>query len=154
PTFNTGSYVAGGLEAMNFFDMRRELSAKIYSVGFGIDDDTFAFSGGTRPADLDTQLQVLAAYMTKPGWRPEAFQQGLTAITNGLAQRDTTAMSVFGSKLPALLRSGDARWALAESDDVAKAKLDDVKSVIAPSIANAPIEITMVGDISVDDAVK
>src|SRR5262249_32158996 len=29
PTFNTGSYVAGGLEAMNFFDMRRELSAKI-----------------------------------------------------------------------------------------------------------------------------
>ena len=153
-TFNTGSFIGGGLEAMNFFDLRRELATKIFSVGFGIDDDAFAFSGGTRPADLDTQLQVLAAYMTRPGWRPEAFQQGLTATSNALAQRDSTATSVFGARLGALLRSGDLRWAPAESDDVAKAKLEDVKSIIAPAIANGPIEITMVGDITVDAAIK
>jgi zinc protease len=154
PTFNTGSFIGGGLQAMNFFDLRRELSTKIFSVGFGVDDDAFAFSGGTRPADLDTQLQVLAAYLTAPGWRPEAFQQGLTATSNALAQRDSTATSVFGSKAAALLRSGDARWAPAESADVAKARLEDVKSVIAPALANGPIEITMVGDITVDAAVK
>ena len=153
-TFNTGALVGGGLEAMNFFDLRRELATKIYGVGFGIDDDTFSLSGGTRPADLDTQLQVLAAYLTKPGWRPEAFQQGLTATTNALAQRDSTATSVFGAKLAALLRSGDVRWAAVESDDVAKAKLEDLRSVIAPALANGPIEITMVGDITVDQAVK
>jgi zinc protease len=153
-TFNTGAYIGGGLEAMNFFDLRRELATKIFSVGFGIDDDAFAFSGGTRPADLDTQLQVLVAYMTKPGWRPEAFQQGLTATSNALAQRDSTATSVFGARLGALLRSGDIRWAPAESADVAKAKLEDVKSVLAPALTNGPIEITIVGDITVDQAVK
>ena len=35
------------------------------------------FSGATRPADIDTQMQVLAAFLTSPGWRPEYFQQGL-----------------------------------------------------------------------------
>jgi len=38
--------------------------------------------------------------------------------------------------------------------DVQAAKLDQVKAIIAPALANGPIEITMVGDVSVDQATK
>ena len=72
---NPGAYVSGGLEAMSFIDLRRTLTGKIASVGFGVDDDTFSLSGSTRPTDLDTELQLLAAYVTAPGWRTEPFQQ-------------------------------------------------------------------------------
>jgi zinc protease len=151
---NAGAYVSGGLEAMSALDVRRSLAGKITSLGFGVDDDAFTLSGGTRPADLDTQLQVLAAYVTKPGWRPEPFEQGLTSLADSLPKLDTSPMSLFGAKFAELLHPGDARWAYPTLADVEKAKLDEVKAIIGPALANGPIEITMVGDISVEDATK
>ncbi len=151
---DTGSYVSGGLEALSYLDLRRTLSGKVTSVGFNVDDDAFSLTGGTRPADLDTEMQVLAAYLTKPGWRPEPFQQGLSSLTDSLPKLDTTPMSLFGAKFAELLHPGDARWAYPTMQDVQTAKLDQVKAIIAPALANGPIEITMVGDVSVEQATK
>jgi zinc protease len=151
---DTGSYVSGGLEAMTYLDLRRTLSGKITSVGFNVDDDAFSLTGGTRPADLDTEMQVLAAYLTKPAWRPEPFQQGLSSLTDSLPKLDTTPMSLFGAKFAELLHPGDARWAYPTMQDVQTAKLDQVKAIIAPALANGPIEVTMVGDVTVEQATK
>jgi zinc protease len=151
---NTGAYLSGGLEALSYLDLRRTLTGKITSVGFGVDDDAFALSGSTRPADLDTEMQLLAAYITKPGWRPEPFQQGLSALTDSLSKLDTVPMSLFRAKFAELLHPGDARWAYPTMADVQRAKLDEVKEIIAPALANGPIEVTMVGDVTVDQAVK
>jgi zinc protease len=149
---DTGAYLSGGLEALSYLDLRRTLSGKITSVGFGVDDDAFALSGTTRPADLDTEMQVLAAYITKPGWRPEPFQQGLSALSDSLTKLDTTPMSLFGAKFAELLHPGDARWAYPTMQDVQSAKLDQVKAIIGPALANGPIEMTMVGDVSIEQA--
>jgi zinc protease len=151
---DSGAFVGGGLEGMSLIDMRRSLTGKIYGIGFDVGDDAFSFSGGTRPADLDTQLQVLAAYLTKPGWRPELFRQGLTSMADGLVKLDTSAMSQFGAKWTGLLHSGDARWTYPSLDDVKAAKIEDVKALLEPAITNGPIEVTIVGDLEVEDAVK
>ncbi|HEY4265291.1 MAG TPA: insulinase family protein [Micropepsaceae bacterium] len=151
---DTGAYLSGGLEALSYLDLRRTLSGKITSVGFGVDDDAFSLSGATRPADLDTEMQVLAAYITKPGWRPEPFEQGLSSLTDNLTKLDATPMSLFGAKFAELLHPGDARWAYPTLADVQTAKLDQVKAIIAPALANGPIEVTMVGDVSVEQATK
>jgi len=63
-------------------------------------------------------------------------------------------MSLFGYKLPGFLHSGDPRWESPTLADVEKARLEDVKAVIAPVLANAPIEVTMVGDVTVEQATK
>ncbi len=151
---NPGAYVSGGLAAMSFIDLRRTLTGKIASVGFGIDDDAFSLSGSTRPADLDTEMQVLAAYVTAPGWRSEPFQQSLTSLSDSLPKLDTSPMALFGAKFPELLHPGDARWAYPTMADVGQARLDQVKAIIQPALANAPIEMTMVGDVSVEQAIK
>src|SRR5258706_10215902 len=144
---NPGAYVSGGLAAMSFIDLRRTLTGKIASVGFGIDDDAFSLSGSTRPADPDPDMQVLAAYVTAPGWRSEPFQQSLTSLSDSLPKLDTSPMALFGAKFPELLHPGDARWAYPTMADVGQARLDQVKAIIQPALANAPIEMTMVGDV-------
>ena len=108
-------------------------------------DDSFSLSGNTRPADLDTQLQLLAAYLTKPGWRSELYQQGLTSMQDALAKLDTNPMSLFGAKWPGFLHSGDARWSYPSLEEVRAAKLEDVKALIGPALSNGPIEVTIVG---------
>src|SRR6185503_13088910 len=151
---NLNAYLGGGLKAMPFIDIRRTLQGKIYGIGFDIEDDAFTFSGATRPADLDTQMQVLAAFLTSPGWRPEYFQQGLRSLSDGLAKLDVNPMSLFGAKLSGYLHSNDVRWETPSLDDVAKARLEDVRAVVEPAISNSPIEVTIVGDISVEEATR
>jgi zinc protease len=63
-------------------------------------------------------------------------------------------MSLFGAKFPELLHPGDARWAYPTTADIAKANLEQVKSIIGPALTNNALEITIVGDISVDQAIK
>ncbi len=135
---NIGSYLGGGLQAMPFIDIRRTLPGKIYGVSFDLSDDAFSLSGATRPADLDTQMQVLTAFLTNPGWRPDFFQQGLSSLSDGLAKLDINPMSLFGAKLSGFLHSGDARWETPSLDDVAKARFEDVRAVVEPAITNAP----------------
>ncbi len=151
---NLGAYLGGGLQAMPFIDIRRTLPGKIYGVSFDVEDDAFSLSGATRPADLDTQMQVLAAFLTSPGWRPDYFLQGLSSLSDGLAKLDINPMSLFGAKLSGYLHSGDARWETPSLDDVAKARLEDVRAVVDPALANAPIEVTIVGDITIEQATR
>jgi zinc protease len=151
---NVGSYLGGGLKEMPFIDIRRTLPGKIYGVSFDVEDDAFTLSGGTRPQDLDTQMQVIAAFLTSPGWRPEFFQQGLSSLTDGLAKLDINPMSLFGAKLSGFLHSGDIRWETPSLDDVAKARFEDVRAVIEPALATSPIEVTIVGDTTVEDATR
>jgi zinc protease len=151
---NVGSYLGGGLQAMPFIDIRRTLPGKIYGVSFDVEDDAFTFSGATRPADLDIQMQVLGAFLTSPGWRPEFFQQGLASLSDGLAKLDVNPMSLFGAKLSGYLHSNDVRWETPSLDDVAKARYEDVRAVIEPALANSPIEVTIVGDITVEQATR
>ena len=151
---NVNAYLGGGLQAMPFIDIRRTLPGKIYGISFDVEDDAFTFSGATRPADMDTQMQVLAAFLTAPGWRPEYFQQGLRSLSDGLAKLDVNPMSLFGAKLSGYLHSNDVRWETPSLDDVAKARFEDVRAVIEPALSTSPIEVTIVGDISVEEATR
>ena len=148
------AYLSGGLKALSFLDMRRTLEGKVAGVGFGIDDDSFSLSGSTRPEDLDTELQLIAAYITAPGWRPEPYHKSISSLQDYLPKLDTSPMSLFSAKFPELLHPGDARWAYPTSADVAAATLDQVKAVIDPALLNNAIEVTMVGDVTLDQAIR
>ena len=149
-----GALIRGGLADMSFTDMQRALASKIYGASFSIGEDGFVMSGSTVPDDFDIQLQVLAAYVTAPGYRPEGFQQAQSQLNAQLQQIDSNPSAVFGAKAPQFLHQGDMRWKYPTQDDVNAAKLDDVKSLLAPAFANGPMDITVTGDISVDAAIK
>ena len=74
PSLNWASaaLTEGGLKQISAEDMERVLASKVYGARFGVGDDSFVLTGGTRPDDLETQLQVLAAYLTEPAWRAAA----------------------------------------------------------------------------------
>ncbi len=153
PGWAASALLEGGLAKISAEDTERVLASKTYGTGFSIDDDAFAFSGRTTPEDLDVQMQVLAAYVTEPGWRTEAFDR----ITNYGAtlhdQYEATDNGVLRRDLAGLLHSGDKRWTFPSRQEIAQAKLDDLKAAIAPALAAAPIEVVIVGDTTVEKAI-
>jgi zinc protease len=75
PSWAGGAFIEGGLKQLTAEDIDHTLTKKVVGARFGLDDDAFDLSGEAQSPDLDTQLQLLAAYMTEPAFRPEAFQR-------------------------------------------------------------------------------
>ncbi len=148
------TYVEGGLAKISAEDMERVLARRVYGAQFSIGDDAFVFSGGTRPDDLDIQLQVLAAYVAEPGWRPEAFARLKSAGKTFHDQYESTDSGVLSRDLGGLLRSGDERWVFPSRAQIADAKLSELKDEISPAIASGPIEVVIVGDVTVEKATE
>jgi zinc protease len=154
PVWAGQAFTLGGLRLIRQEDMERALNGRTYDAGFNIGDDGFSLRGETKPADIDVQMQVLAAYATDAGWRPEAFERLRVAMSNALPQFEATASGILSRDSQFLLTGGDKRYQLPDSKSLSTVKPEDFRSFLETPLKTGPVEITIVGDISPDKAVK
>ena len=154
PTWTAQAVELSGLKAIDYDDMQKVLAPKIASIGFSLEDNAFKFEGTTRPADLATQLQIFAAYASDPAWRPEVFERIRQLYLANLPQYEATAGVVVSRDFQGLIHSGDPRWTFPDRPQLLAAKPDDFQALFSPVFARGALDITIVGDIGVDDAVR
>lgn len=146
-------FTAGGLGKLTADELNRVLTGKIYGAGFAIDGDAYQLTGATRPADLQLQMQVLVAYLTDPGLRPAPFEQIKAVLPQFMAQQMATPSGAFSLQASGLLASGDKRESMPSPQEIAAFTLDELKQGVVQGLASGPIDIVMVGDVKVEDAV-
>ncbi|MDO8296287.1 MAG: insulinase family protein [Caulobacter sp.] len=146
--------IEGGLAKISSEDMERVLVSKVYGARFGVEDDAFTLSGTTRPEDVATQLQVLAAYASEPAWRPEALQRMRTYAATLSDQYEATDSGVFNRDLAGLLHDGDRRWTWPTKADIAAGAPEALKRSFGEALASGSVEVVVVGDITVDKAIE
>lgn len=149
-----GMFAEGGFSTMSYADMQRALTGKNYRASFSMGEDGFNFSGQTTPRDIDIQLQVFAAYMQSPGFRPEAFERGKNAYTAQLLRAGASPAATMRLMAPQFLHDGDKRWALPSAEEAQLAKPEDLRALLTPALSSGAIDVTIVGDIGVDEAVR
>src|SRR5439155_23611019 len=93
-------------------------------------------------------------YASEPGWRPEAMTRMKTYTATLLDQYAATDSGVLGRDLAGLMHPGDRRWTFPNRDEISTASLDDLKSQIAAGLGQGPMEVVVVGDITVDKAIE
>ncbi|GAA5494608.1 hypothetical protein Rhal01_00771 [Rubritalea halochordaticola] len=141
-------FTAGGLGKHSSEDLKTLLAGKDCGVGFGIDDDSFTLGGSTTPDDLELQLQLLAAYLTDPGFRPEAERQFKAVLPQIYAQLQHTQAGPM-AKMNSWLHGEDGRFVFPEMEQAKALTTEDVKNWITPELNNSPLEISIVGDFDV-----
>ena len=149
-----GSFMSGGLTRMSPTDVQRALAGREVNANFNTSDATYDFIGATRPADFESELQFLAAYLTDPAWRPEAFQTAQSQTLTALPQLYATADGMFGMQYWFVAHGSDARWQPPTADEVRATRLEDVKARMQDALKDGPVEVIVVGDIAVEDALK
>ena len=152
-TYANSTFTAGGLGAHSADDLRRILAGRNVGAGFSVDDDAFTFSGGTTPDDLLLQLQLTAAYLVDPGYRPEADRQVQKIIEQYYARLAHVPEGPLQLEIPQLLAGGDPRFGLPAQADLASRTADEMRAWLSPAFARGPIEIALVGDFEVDAAI-
>jgi zinc protease len=148
------AFGGGGLEAHDRDALQRLLAGRSVGYGVGVGDDTFFFANATTPTDAELQMQVLSAFMTAPGWRADGLNQ-FRAIAQEIRRgQNASAIQVATNRVSRMLRNGDQRWGFPTTEEVAAFTMEDAQTLLGPALASAPIEITLVGDITVERAVE
>jgi zinc protease len=152
--FSRDGFAFGGLKALSVEEIPRALAGKVYTLNTEVLDDGFLLNGRTRRQDLATQLQVFAAYVNAPGWRPGAIDRVRGIELSELENLSGSPSGVLERDLFGLIHSGDRRWSTPARTAVETLGPDGLKDLLQRQLASGPIEVTVVGDTTVDAAVQ
>ncbi len=137
---------AGGLGQHSADDLERILAGKNVGVGFQVGEASFSLSGRTTPEDLELQLQLMCAYLTDPGFRPEGermFKMALPMLYKQLEHSMQGAMV----KVSHHLYGGDFRFDFPTQEKALSYSSEMAKNWLMPAFKEAPLELTLVGDL-------
>lgn len=152
--YTSNTFTLGGLGQHSADELRRVLAGRNVGVRFGVDETAFTFSGGTTPDDLLLQLQLVAAHLVDPGFRPEADRQMRKAITQYYKQLAHVPQGPLQTEVPRLLADGDTRFGLPSEEVLADRNLTESREWVAPRLESGSIEIGLVGDLDVEAAIE
>lgn len=152
--YTSNTFTLGGLGQHSADELRRVLAGRNVGVNFGVGENAFSFSGGTTPDDLLLQMQLVAAHLTDPGFRPEADRQMRKAITQYYNQLAHVPQGPLQTEVPRLLASGDSRFGLPAEEVLNERNLQQSREWVAPLLASGALEIGLVGDLDIDAAIE
>ncbi|HEX8527985.1 M16 family metallopeptidase [Allosphingosinicella sp.] len=152
--YGSGGFTGGGLGTLTYEQIQQVLAGKVYEISAGVSDDAFTLSGKTRPEDFTTQLQAIAAYLKDPAWRSTGVDRLRSFSSTIHDQLETSPGGVFGRDADALLRSGDPRWETPSREALASMTVDDLRRLVGEQAASGPLEVIIVGDIEVEEAIR
>lgn len=149
----SGTFLAGGLGRHDADDLDHLIAGHTVGVGFGVGDDVFSLSGTTNSTDLLFELRLLAAFVTDPGLRPEALRQFHQQMEQTYAKIAHSVEGPLQAEVPRLLANGDSRFGMPASSVMNERTLAEAKAWLGPHLATGPMEIAIVGDFDVDQAI-
>jgi zinc protease len=136
----------GGLGKNDFEDTVRVCEGHACEFEFGIGRDTFEVAGDTRPADLDVELQLIAAYLSDPGFRP-ALDARIPTTVKTLYEVTRTEPEFAAALARDKALPPPRVPLLPDEHDLDGVRSADFARILGPSIKNDALEITVIGDI-------
>lgn len=147
------TFIAGGLGKHSSDDLRTLLAGKNVGWQFIPESDALRFSGTTTREDLLLEFQLLAAHLTDPGYRPEALRVARKGLEQLYLSFQHTPSGPLATEVANLLASGDPRFGMPPQEVMMARNLDEVKAWLAPQLTSGAVEIGVVGDFDVTDAI-
>jgi zinc protease len=147
-------FIRAGLKGLDYESVQSLLADKRFGASFLANELAFALTGTTRARDLDVQLQVLAAYCVAPAFRGGVFEQSRNGYMDIIRGWQTDPYHLLQTDLQGLLKSGDFRYTQPTLEGMRTARVQNLRDLLVPELQYEYMEITIVGDINVDDAIS
>lgn len=141
-----GLMTQGGLGALTLDELQTALAGRSVGNAFGLTSDTFVSYVGTKPRDLELQLQLLAAYLVDPGLRNDPVVRFRAGLDDVFARRYATPSAAYGTEIGRILSDGDPRFTAPEKEALMALDFEQLEAAIGDRLENGAIEIGVVGD--------
>lgn len=145
------SFIDGGLQAHDREELRRIFSGKKVGWTMSADHDAFVFHGQTNQEDLKRQFQLLAAYLSEPGFRENSLKRARNQLPELYNRARRTPEGVMQYDVARFLAGGDYRFGLPEKEQMLSYEIQDIKKWMNDPLKNGYLEISVVGDFSEEE---
>lgn len=148
-----GMFLDGGLGRHDAETVKRLFADYGWGLQLAITNEAFVLSGSTNANDADTQLQIMAAYVSDPGFRRTLDARLPTTME--MVQRSTEASAEY-----ALFRAvnqtiaPDGAYLPPSPEKLLRLGAADFERIFRPALTQAPLEVTVVGDITEERALS
>jgi zinc protease len=135
-----------GLGRNDIQDLQQLFAQNGWDATLMVLDDGFVLKGATTERDLKTQLQILTAFVSDPGFR-SSYDARLPTLIDYLYRRyRSDPASVVRYALESAL---DTRGALGlpARAELLTLQTSDIAKLLKPALTGAPLEVTIVGDV-------
>jgi len=144
--FGSGLFSGGGLRRQNADEVRKLFADIAWSAKLNMGNDGFVLDGDTNASSLRSQLQILAAYLSEPGFSAELDPRIPTAINELYQQARSNPSSALDAALQAVIAPGGPD-SLPPQAKLSSLRMSDIKRLYQPIITQSPLEVTLVGDV-------
>jgi zinc protease len=144
-------FLRGGLGKHPWDDVEKLTEGT--GFGFGVDVDACVFQGGADWERCTRLFEVICAYLMDPGFRAEPYDEFMAELPRmyeNLDKGTAGPLNLFNRKL----YSDDLRFGIPDRNMVESYLLDDIKSFLVPQLESGPLQIALIGGISVDTMKK
>jgi zinc protease len=146
-----GLLAAGGLGKIDFEGVRQAFGHDSWVPTLNALPDAWAMSASTYGYLLEGQLQLLAAYVTDPAFGPLLDEKIPTALDIGYR---SAAADPFAAAIDAVdEKLFPDRKTMPRRESLDNLRAVDLAALLAPLLKQAPLELTIVGNVS-EKAVK
>lgn len=133
-------------------DLRKVIDTEFLAFDFGVDDyDAFTFTGTTERAKLPAFLGVVTEFLFRPKFGTLVHRSEKMKATMSRAS-SASGMAEGMRDLTDHLFAGDARFVWGNFVDYVGLSSTDVRRWLQRPLAEGYVEVSMVGDIAVEDA--
>lgn len=149
-----GALTAGGLGKHSQDELQSIMAGRTVNFALDTGPDAFVSAAQTTPRDLELQLQVLAALVSDPGFRPEGELRYRLNVNNFFAQLRATPQSALTAAIGGILSDNDPRFTLQGVEVYRKLTFAELKQGIGERLAHGAIELGVVGDIDEEQVIS
>jgi zinc protease len=140
-------FIDGGLGRHSIDEINRILAARQVGIDLIVGESGVNLVGRTTPADLPLQLDLLAAYLIDPGFRPEAQERYRARIASAYASMAAVPDGVVSGPVSLLVHGGDPRFGMPPQADAERRTLAELRAWLEPMLRQGPLQVMVVGDV-------
>ncbi|WP_293898625.1 insulinase family protein [Phenylobacterium sp.] len=146
-------FKAGGLGRMSLAELQGLTRGAAWDVDLDVGDHAFELGGEAYASGLEAQLHILAAYLTDPGFRPSVDALIPNNVEATFQKLRSDPSDVMGQALTQAITPGAPinRLPLATAS---AARSADFARILRPAITGAPLQVSLVGDVSEAAAIE
>lgn len=142
----------GGLQEHSHDELERLMASKQVGLNFSLTPTRFLFSGDAATEDLEMQCKLLAAAILYPGYRDEGERLLRRSLDNEYRALETTPKGVFATESRRAIFGQNPLFTLPQRKELEALKAADVQRAMAPLLQKNYVEVTLVGDFEIEEA--
>ena len=142
-----------GLGSLDTSQLERALAGKRTVVDFRIRETHSGFFAESVPDELELMFQLLYAHLKDPGFREDALKLARERLHQEYRSFSRSIDGMMRIRGLRFLAGGDSRFGLPTPEQLDSITLDDIRGWIQPQLTKTPLELSVVGDVDVEQVI-